>query len=276
MKPKQEKKRHGCRNFILYCLILAGIWYYSTFTLTTTEVTIASEKIQDPITFVQITDLHGFSFGTDNAYLLKAIDAANPDFIVSTGDMFTAGDAKGERIAEQFLAKLAKRYPVYVVNGEHDNDRDFEARLSEAGVRVLSYQYEDISVGASTVRLYGINNVYYTDSFDLHNEFQLDAGRYNIVAAHISNSDAFSEFGADLALCGDTHGGQVRLPLIGALYNRGKWLPEKAGGEDAYTKGLYEVGRMKLFVSSGLGASPLPVRFGNRPEIAVIHLVNGG
>ena len=275
IKVKRRRKHHGCLHFILYCLILAGIWYYGTFTLTTTEVTIESEKIQDEVTIVQITDLHGWKFGKNNQWLIEAVKTAKPDFIVSTGDMFSAGDSRGAEVAEQLLSDLAKEYPVYAVNGEHDNDSEFEERLSKAGVEVIRYESRDIEIGKTSLRLYGIDNVYYSDAFDLHNEFTLDESRYNILAAHISNSKAFSDFGVDLAMCGDTHGGQVRLPFVGGLNNRGTWFPELAGGEPFYTKGLYEMDAMKLFICGGLGSSPVPVRFLNRPEIAVIHLTPG-
>lgn len=272
MSSRREKKRHGCRNFILYCLIVLGVWYFGTFTIQTTEVTIESDQIESPVTIVQLTDLHGSSFGENNEYLIDAVKAAEPDFIVATGDLYTAGDEAGQDTAVKLMKDLAELYPVYSVHGEHDNDRDYEARLTEAGVDVLDYEYRDIEVGDSVVRLYGITNVYYTDTFDLTNEFQLDQNYYNILAAHISNFEDFADFGMDLSLCGDSHGGQVRLPYLGGLNNRGEWFPERGNTDAKYVKGLYSLGDKKLFVSSGLGNYPVPVRFLNRPEIAVIHL----
>ena len=272
MKRNREKKRHGCRNFILYFLILAGIWYFGTFTLKTTEVTIESDQIKSPVTIVQLTDLHGSSFGENNRYLIEAVNKADPDFIVATGDMYTAGDEKGQDTAVQLLSDLTEICPVYSVHGEHDNNEAYEQRLTEAGVDVLDYEWRDITVGKSTVRLYGITNVYYTETFDLTNEFSLDQSYYNSLAAHISNFDDFADFGMDLSLCGDSHGGQVRLPFIGGLINQGVWFPERKAGEAYYVKGLYSRGDKHLFVSSGLGNYPVPVRFLNLPEIAVIHL----
>lgn len=272
MSSRREKKRHGCRNFILYCLIVLGVWYFGTFTIKTTEVTIESDQIESPVTIVQLTDLHGSSFGENNEYLIDAVKAAEPDFIVATGDLYTAGDEAGQDTAVKLMKDLAELYPVYSVHGEHDNDRDYEARLTEAGVDVLDYEYRDIEVGDSVVRLYGITNVYYTDTFDLTNEFQLDQNYYNILAAHISNFEDFADFGMDLSLCGDSHGGQVRLPYLGGLNNRGEWFPERGNTDAKYVKGLYSLEDKKLFVSSGLGNYPVPVRFLNRPEIAVIHL----
>ncbi len=272
MKNKKKKKRRVFFRFFLLILVLFGVWYAGTFTLKTTEVTITSPQIEGEITIVQISDLHGFTFGRENRNLIDRIQEADPDFVVVTGDMYTAGDEKGQNTAVKLLGRLAELYPVYSVHGEHDNDRDYEACLTEAGVDVLDYEWRDIAVGNTTVRLYGITNVYYTDTFDLTNAFTLDQSVYNILLAHITNFEDFADFGMDLSICGDTHGGQVRLPYLGGLINQGIWLPEQKEGEEKYVKGLYSMGDKKLFVSSGLGSYPIPVRFLNRPEIAVIHL----
>lgn len=272
MSKKREKKSHGFRNFLIYCAIICGIWYWGTFTLKTTEVTVESEKLNGEMTIVQLSDLHGATFGEDNERLIRRIDEAEPDFIVATGDMYTAGDEEGRDCAVSLLGDLARRYPVYSVHGEHDNEADYEEELTAAGVDVLDYECRDITAGGQTVRLYGITNVFYTDTFDLHNEFIPQESDYNILAAHINNFEDFAEAGMDLSLCGDSHGGQVRLPGIGGLINQGVWLPEREAGNERFTKGLYEMDGRKLFVSSGLGNYPVPVRFLNRPEVAVIHL----
>lgn len=231
-----------------------------------------SDQIADPVTIVQLTDLHGAEFGQGNRYLIEAVKAADPDFVVATGDMYTAGDGEGEDTAVRLLGDLAKLYPVYSVNGEHDNDGTYEERLENAGVDVLDYENRDIQIGKTTLRLYGISNVYYSDTFDLTNEFVLDESYYNILLAHISNFEDFARFGMDLSLCGDSHGGVVRLPYMGGFNNRGVWFPEQKDGDTFYTKGLYEKGDRKMFISGGLGNYPLPLRFMNRPEVAVIHL----
>ena len=272
MSKRKEKRHHGIRNFIIYCLILVAIWYAGTFTLKTTEVTVESSKLKDDLTIVQLTDLHGSSFGQGNSRLIERVKDAKPDFIVITGDMYSSGDEKGKQTAINLMTDLAKFCPVYFVNGEHDNNETFDKQLTAAGVEVLDYESKDITVGRTTVRLYGISNVYYSSTFDLDNEFTLDEGIFNILAAHIPNFEAFADFGIDLSLCGDSHGGQVRLPFVGGFNNGGVWFPELLDGEGKYVKGLYEMGDKKLFVSSGLGNFPFPIRFLNRPEVAVIHL----
>lgn len=271
-KNKRKKKKNGSFRWLVFSFAVFCLWLFSTFNLKTTEVEIKSEKIKDEITIVQITDLHGSDFGMNNSFIINKIEKAEPDFVVVTGDMYTRGSNEGKNTALKLMSKIGEKYSTYFVNGEHDNEEDFIAELKESNVSVLDYKSEDITIGKTDIRLYGITNVYYSPTFDLGNEFTLDKSKYNILLAHISNKEAFASFGIDLCICGDTHGGQVRLPFIGGLYGTSGWLPELRD-ENAFVKGLYKHENTDFFISSGLGNYPIPLRFMNRPEIAVIKLV---
>lgn len=266
---KRLKKRW---IFLAVLLLLVLFWLGNLRILVTTRVELTSDKIADPVTIVHLTDLHGAVFGRDNARLIDRVAGEEPDLIAVTGDMYTYGDAEGQARALALLAALTEVAPVYYVNGEHDNSAAFRADLTAAGVHVLDYETADVTIGETRLTLYGINNVYYSPTFDLSNAFTLDESRYNILLAHSANVPAFRRFGLDLALCGDTHGGQVRLPFVGAVYNSGVWFPERSGSGAQYTKGLYPFGSFSLFLSSGLGTYPVPVRLFDLPEIAVITL----
>ena len=263
-------KKNTKRLLIILLLIsLMGIWWYNNRTLQINRVTINSSKIKDDITICQISDLHGASFGYHNQRLLKQITKQQPDLIAATGDMFTNGDHKGEQTAIELLTQLVDIAPVYFVNGEHDNDEAFFSCLENSGVHVINYDDEIIQIKNTTLHLYGTNSVYYTPTFDLHHEWDTDSTNFTILLAHIQNFDAFIEFGIDLSLCGDTHGGQIRLPGIGAIYTQDDWFPDL---NNKYVKGLYENNASYLYISSGLGNYPIPLRLFNRPEIAVISL----
>jgi uncharacterized protein len=67
-----------------------------------------------------------------------------------------------------------------------------------------------------------------------------------------------------LVLSGHTHGGQVRIPLLGAMH-----LPP---GGRKYVEGLFDVGGMQLYVNRGIGAVGVPFRFNCRPEITRFRL----
>ena len=228
---------------------------------------------------VQITDLHGSSFGKDNKNLIKRIADEEPHLVMVTGDMFTNDrdnlKKKPKSIALNLMKQLAEKFTVYFVNGEHDFDysKEYYKTLESYGVHVLGYETENIEINGNPISLYGITNLYYTPTFDLSDEFTLDDNRYNILLAHIANFDAFAKFGVDLSLCGDTHGGQVRLPFIGPVIYDGTWFPIfKMPKDQIYDKGLFEKDGSKLFVSSGLGNHPAPIRFLNRPEVVSITL----
>ena len=275
MKKARKGKRilAALGGLVFFALFL---WWFNSFTLQTTKIEIASPKIQNEIRFVQLTDLHGASFGIGNKKLIRRIRRQKPEFVAVTGDMYTSGSARGRKTALALLCDLAKKYPVYYINGEHDNSDSFCEALTQGGVKVLNYEEDILRIGETTLHLYGINNLHYTTTFDLRNAFVPDEESFTLLLSHASNFRKFADFGIDLSLSGDTHGGLARLPFAGALYNQGTWLPEHAAGVDAdvrYTKGLYQKGESRLFVSSGLGNYPLPLRLCNRPEVVAVKLV---
>ncbi|MBE6837902.1 MAG: phosphoesterase [Ruminococcus sp.] len=269
---KKKRKKNGSFRWLVFCFAVFCLWLFSTFTLTVTEAEIKSDKIKDEITIVQISDLHGSDFGMNNSSIVKRIEKAKPDIVVVTGDMYTRGSEEGKNTALKLMRKISEDYATYYVNGEHDNEESFFDELRKNNVNVLDYKFEDITIKKTPVRIYGITNVYYSPTFDLNNEFTLNDSRYNILLAHICNKESFAHFGLDLCLCGDTHGGQVRLPFIGGLYGTTGWLPEVVDKE-AFVKGLYKYENTDFFISSGLGNYPISLRFLNRPEIAIIKLV---
>ncbi len=69
-----------------------------------------------------------------------------------------------------------------------------------------------------------------------------------------------------LVMTGHTHGGQVRLPILGAIVAPGQgFFPE-------FDYGLFSSNSTKMVINGGLGESVLPIRFYNRPEIVLITL----
>ncbi|MFL5318701.1 MAG: metallophosphoesterase, partial [Myxococcaceae bacterium] len=93
--------------------------------------------------------------------------------------------------------------------------------------------------------------------------------RYRIVVLHTPDDvEHAAERKPDLYLAGHTHGGQVRIPLYGAVITESAF-------DKKYEMGEYRVQETTLFVSRGVGVEPgMPrIRFDCRPEIAVIDLI---
>ncbi|HHU07403.1 MAG TPA: hypothetical protein GXZ59_03560 [Clostridiaceae bacterium] len=229
-------------------------------------------RIEDEINLIQITDLHGKSFGKDNKRLVERIRSRPADAILVTGDLYSGGDSEGKEVAINLMQTLAEdSTPIYFVTGEHDNDDDFHDLLSSFGIHVLAFDQETLQSGTTTIDIYGINSVYFWESYNLANEVVADPDHFSILMAHIPNLPKFEDSGFDLILSGETHGGQIRLPFLGAIWMDGVWFPETRSN-DVYMKGLYNTGENHLFISSGLGTVSPHIRFWNRPEIVVITL----
>lgn len=273
---KKDKPRRGRKKqvSILLAILAAAIlfWYLNIEIIQRNSCSVSSGKIKNDVTIALISDLHGKSFGIHNRRLIAAIRKTKPDVVAVVGDMFTKGNRQGEKTALSLLETLAEEFPVYYVPGEHEHGTvSFFESLRDAGVHVLDYRAETAKINGNEICFYGITNVYYSPTFDLANEFTIDPSVYNVLLAHIPNTDAFERFGCDLVLCGDTHGGQVRLPFLGAITDGSAFFPELSGARE---KGLYpfEDGSGAMYVTSGLGNYPIPVRLFNLPEVAVITL----
>ena len=271
--PERKKKRRRWWLALVVCLLLVGYWALENFTFRTTHTVITDEKIRGSVTLALVSDLHGASYGVDNGLLVNAIQREQPDLVLALGDLYSSDAPQGRETALKLMEQLAARYPVYFVPGEHDRSRSFYEELTMLGVHVLEDTYAPVTVGSTRLTLYGITNAYFPENFSLSTVFDAPGTEtYNLLMAHIPQGETYAAWGPDLAVCGDTHGGIVRLPLWGPLYYQGDWIPRAEGRADVYDKGLFTLGDTKLYVTGGLGNYPLPLRLLNRPELAILDL----
>ena len=275
---KNNRAKYRFRRMCLFLVIILLIWWFNNFTLKVTKVEIKSDKIDSPVRIAMISDLHVSSFGIGNKRIIKKICSQEPDIVVVAGDMYTTGSAWDDiETAVELIEGIADEgYPVYVVTGEHDMDMEYIEAVYDTGAHVMNYEEEIISINGNNFQIIGIDNVYYSDTFDLRKEFTVREDCFSLLLAHIPNYDKLSLFGADLTLCGDTHGEMVQLPFdLGPVYssNYSRWFPQITLGEEIYDKGIFPYSGGNMFITSGVGASPAPIRFNNRPEIAVIDVV---
>ena len=278
-KEKKSKRKINWWRIVIVLLVLIFIWWFNNYTLRITNVELHSKKIREPIRLAVISDQHATKHGISNERIRDRIKDADPDLVMILGDMYTTGSESELRQIPVDLAEgiVSDGYQAYFVSGEHDTDPTYISDLEKAGVRVLNYDYSAVIVKGNKLTIYGIDNAYYSPTFDLRNEFTLNESRYNILLAHIPNYEKFADFGADLTLCADTHGCMVQLPFgLGPMYysDAGEWFPHFRDKElKVYDKGLFSYDGGNMFITSGIGVSPLPIRFNNRPEVAVIDIL---
>lgn len=226
-----------------------------------------------------LTDLHVGSPRQGEEMLRRIVretNAVDPDVIVLLGDLVTQGMAGGrfvepERIAGT-LADLEAPLGTFAVLGNHDAWFDAErvARaLRENGIPVLEDSAASIEWEGRSFWISGVSDLW--------------TGAHNVGAALADvpddapvllithNPDVFPEIPArvSLTLAGHTHGGQVKLPVIGAPI-----VPSRFG--QRYAAGHVVEGGRHLYVGTGTGTSIVPVRLGVPPEVVVLTLSRAG
>ena len=242
--------------------------------LTASHYVFRSPKVKGALEgfrITQISDLHNKEFGKDNCRLLALTEGQLPDIIVITGDL-TDSYRPDLNKALNAAGRLAKLAPCYYVTGNHehrmakDKQEGFYRALAERGVMLLRNEAVTLGLGAG-FRLVGVDcNQARTDTL---RELMADrpAGELNILLSHKPHyAREYEQAGADLVLTGHAHGGQWRLPGVGAVYAPGQGLLPR------YTAGMYRLGKTVLCVSRGLGNSSFPLRIENKPEIVTVIL----
>jgi len=237
----------------------------------------------------QLSDLHG-RYQVKTQALDRWVAELSPDLVAVTGDLLDPNDDPRPLLA--MLRRLAARWPVYYVTGNHEHLLDLEwararARgphsagqcyhslgaflkdVSAQGVRVLenSHQVLAFARGSEAARL-TIAGV--SDPSRNHDQALVPGTgpwpRPIVLLAHSPDIVIQAEErGVDLVIAGHTHGGQVCVPGIGALVTR-----TRVGRR--FASGLHQVGGTQLYVSRGIGMTTLPIRFACPPELAVLEL----
>lgn len=226
---------------------------------------------------VAIGDVHGGSNFITEAKIQQMVELANaqnPDVTVLLGDFVTGSKRTDPLMSQETIARnlsgLRAKYGVYAVMGNHDWWTDgfrMLSALNNFGIRVIDNDAVRIIHNGQTVWLMGIPDFSTQWHASLKGAWDKITTQDPVIA--ITHSpDVFPELSPriTLALAAHTHGGQVNLPLVGRLV-----VPSMY--KQRYAAGLIRDGDRTLFVTTGVGTSVLPVRFGVPPEIAVVTLM---
>ena len=210
-----------------------------------------------------ITDIHRSTFVShdDVARAVTALMGETPDLVVLGGDYVTWGDRAYVRPSAEALAPLTAPHGVFGILGNHDDDHDMPAALGRNGFQMLKDARTRLVIRNETVDLVGIR--YWTKRQIDIAALTRDAAPMTILLAHDPRRlTEASALGVPLVLSGHTHGGQVVLPVLGAI----------AGQKFPVVAGIGRRERTTMFVSRGVGTVYVPVRINCPPEVAVLTL----
>jgi len=236
---------------------------------------------------LHITDLHGRNPQKMNRDIWPAILNLDFDMAVITGDVIL-DDVSQLYPHLEGLKALAKKAPVFYVDGNHEKRcADAMAQLLESiGIIALYNRQGDFAIGSAengrsaVVSVSGFRDYWYLSKHHFKDVPPLlddiaARGGFHIVLTHqpqifdwVCKRAKDTDFSA-LVLAGHTHGGQIRLPFFPTLFAPGQGIFPR------YGDGWYQEadGRIKLFISRGIGGTHFSIRLFNPSEVALIELV---
>jgi uncharacterized protein len=246
------------------------------------------------VRLLHISDLHFRRGQRRKAAFLSRCAELKPDLVVCTGDF--VDHAAGIDDASRAVGRLRPPAGALYVFGSHDYyasrpgnplkyfagpskpdfdrarrlpTRELTEKLTDLGWTQLLNRTTAVALdGVGTVDVVGLDDPHIRrDDISVASERRAEGFRLGIVHSPDA-APALARLGYDLIVSGHTHGGQVRVPGIGALVTNTKHLPRHMA------RGLHRLDGAWLHVSAGLGTSGYsPVRFACRPEVCLLELV---
>ena len=206
--------------------------------------------------FVHFTDFHHKGDAEYAAEVVRTINRLEPEFVCFTGDL-----VEEARFAPEALAFIQQiQAPVYGSPGNHD---------FQSGVPFSDFADAFAATGGAWLA----DGVALIPKHDLEIVGMGREGVGGFAAPQASRQVLLLHYPAvanglgrrfDLILAGHSHGGQIRLPLVGALV-----VPKGVG---QYDHGYYETPGGPLYVNAGIGTYRIPFRWNCRPEITLITI----
>lgn len=263
--------------FTILILLYANI--FGTKGLKIKEYTVSSKDL--PVSFyglkvVHFSDLH-YGRTINNKSIKTVVDKINmlnPDIVIFTGDLIdqdiTITDEMKKNIKENLL-KIKSVYGNYFVSGNHDSSfKEYKKFMDESKFINLDDNSDIIYKNKDSILIGGIKSeLSKNPKMDIisKNLTDEDVPNFKIIAMHMpDNIKYFKDYNINVVLAGHSHNGQIRFPIIGAIF--------KPKGAKMYFGEYYRVNNTDLYISSGIGTSTFNVRLFNKPSINLYRFVN--
>ncbi|MFD0697058.1 metallophosphoesterase [Paenibacillus sp. GCM10027628] len=252
-----------------YSAFLEPRWYDLT------RVTIPLRRLPialSGITIAHISDIHmGHHFELKHLEtVVNLVRQEKPDLICFTGDLFDTEISEDPKRTSSLLATMEAPLGKWSVLGNHDRlagNLETAAILENGGFKTLFNDYRMIRSGGQAIQVVGVEDMLTGNpnlAKALHGTYKQV---FTLLLSHCPNfADIAANESIDLQLSGHSHGGQIRLPLLGAV------VTPPLGNK--YVSGLHTVAGsdLQIYTTRGIGTTIFPLRFLCRPEIAVITL----
>jgi len=226
---------------------------------------------------IQFSDTHlGFHYDLEQfKKLLKKIMDEKPDIIFFTGDLMDEPNKYYQASSIiPLLQQLEAPFGKFAIYGNHDHGGYgtdiYKGIMENAGFQLLNNENKEIKLlDGSSLHIIGIDDAMLGNPDIGQAVSGIPAESYKILLSHAPDlADEAANYQIHLQLSGHSHGGQIKIPFIGALV--------KVPFAVKYQEGFYELSGkspLTLYVNRGIGTTRLPFRFLTKPELSVFTLV---
>jgi len=258
---------------LMVSVLIAGYGYHEAKEVRAERITIKTNRIAESVgklRIVQISDVHlGLIIRQERLQrILRLVKEADPDILVSTGDLVD-GQINGLPGLAEMFNEINPRYGKYAITGNHEYYAGFDQALAfirKAGFVIL--RGEAVSIGG-VLNIAGIDDPagrYLGLTRDVHEKemlSKLPRESFTLLLKHRPLIDKDADGMFDLQLSGHVHKGQIFPFSIATMlyYPVDSGLARVAGGS-------------QLYVSRGTGTWGPPIRFLSPPEVTVFELIH--
>ncbi len=233
-----------------------------------TETTV-TDKLAGELRIMQLSDIHMRDDPAQLASIVTQVRDAGPHLIVIAGDTLNTRNETLDPLKELFSRLSELGIPMYAVLGNHDHWSKDLPQLVELyarhGIKLIDNEHEVITGKFGSFTLVGAGDAY-TDHAHLDQALKGAPEGFRFLLTHSPEIlPQLEKADIDYAVCGHTHGGQVAMPFVGAIYVPGQGLFPK------YSRGRYQAGRATLYIDSGIGVSGMELRLLVQSQI-VLHV----
>ena len=264
-------------------LVIDGFWI-EPHRLTVTHQKLRSPKLKagKPVRVLHLGDLHVERITEREKLLNRLVKDLNPDLILFSGDVINLSyveDPAAWEEARKILRQWRAPGGVFVVTGSPAVDLEHVFPRLVDGMDHLTWLQEDcapVQINGQEMNIIGLTCSHkpFIDGPKLEKLAASTGGKFSILVYHTPDlaPNAANTGAIDMQVSGHTHGGQIRLPFLGAFFAASLYGKR-------FEAGRTKVGNLTLYVTRGIGlegkAAPR-VRFLCPPEIILWEIDGEG
>ncbi|MCP4399567.1 MAG: metallophosphoesterase [bacterium] len=201
-----------------------------------------------------------------------ALDELKVDLCLLGGDYRSQMRGDFRRVIEgfgHFLPAIHSKEGVLGILGNHDS-WEMIRHLERLGVTMLINESYEIRRGKAGIWVLGVDDPHYYKCDDFAKARQgVPEDAFQILLAHATGALLnLGDESTNLCLCGHTHAGQIRLPVLGPVITHSQL-------KGPFVYGHWQYNSIRGYTTSGVGTSGVHVRYNTRPELVVISLKSG-